>query len=62
MEMNKDRARRDKLRKKEIKRVKDVLTRPNSDCCNSPVIVMGHTTHWYMCSKCEKPCGEKRED
>ncbi len=27
-----------------------------SVCCGTPVVVRGHTTHWYECQKCGKAC------
>lgn len=32
-----------------------------SKCCQAPVTVEGHTTHYYVCTNCGQPCdcGEK---
>lgn len=27
-----------------------------SNCCQAPVEVAGHTTHYYVCQKCHQPC------
>jgi hypothetical protein len=34
-----------------------------SKCCNAPVKVGGeHTTHYYVCIKCNKPCDIRKDD
>ncbi len=34
----------------------------NSDCCNAPMTVVGDGTMYYVCTKCNKPCDEKKEE
>ena len=32
------------------------MNKPLSNCCHAPMTVEGHTTHYYVCDKCGKPC------
>ena len=34
-----------------------------SRCCNAKVFIAGaHSTHYYVCSKCGKPCDVRTEE
>lgn len=32
------------------------MNKPLSNCCHAPMKVEGDTTHYYVCTKCGKPC------
>ncbi len=31
-----------------------------SACCNAPVTIEGHTTLYYVCTKCKRNCDTKK--
>lgn len=43
---------------KSIRESVQMTNKPLSNCCHASMKVEGHTTHYYVCLKCNKPCDQ----